>query len=233
MTEVHSTPAEARNTNERSWARWGGAAGALGVLAWLAGTAMIPPTARLASGAAELSGLLAAASSRLYVAALLAVAGGVLIVALFAALTQLACAGRPGSGLLRVALAGCIITQTLVAVGGIAALLGINAASVGLNPDLVSFCWRALWMSFVASGVPTLLFTVTGVLGLARAGLAASWVTGLGWISAAAHVLVLFAMGEQGLFALDGPIGMLTPVTTDIWILTLCATLPKRVQRRG
>lgn len=168
-----------------------------------------------------------------YVAALLAIAGGVLIVALFAALVQLVPAGRPGSGLLRVALAGCIITQTLVAVGGIATLLAVNVASIGLNPDLVSFCWGALWISFVASGVPKLLFTITGVLGIARAGLAASCVTGLGWISAAAHTLVLFAIGEQGLFALDGPIGMLTPVTTDIWILTVCATLSRRMRQRG
>lgn len=216
-----------------TWARWGAAAGALGVIAWLAGTGMIPPSARLGAGATQLASLLADGASRLYVAALLAVAGGVLIVTLFVVLTQLVPAGRPGSILLRVSVAGCIITQTLVAVGGIAALVGINAAAAGMEPDFVALCWRALWLSFVASAVPTLLFTVTAILGLARAGLSPGWVTLLGWISVVTHVLVLFAVRDQGLFALDGPVGMLSPVATDLWILTLCANLRGRLRRQG
>lgn len=115
-------------------------------------------------------------------------AGGVLIVARFVALTQVVPSGRPAAGLLRLSAVGCIVTQT---------------------------------------------FTVSAVIGITRAALAPVWVTVLGWISAAAHVVVLFALGDTGPFALDGPVGMFVPVTTDLWLLTMCANLPGRVKRRA
>ncbi len=47
----------------------------------------------------------------------------------------------------------------------------------------------------MAAAVPTIMFTVTGVLGLRQAGLSPPWVPALGWLPAAAHVLVLFTLG--------------------------------------
>ena len=75
--------------------------------------------------------------------------------------------------------------------------------------------------------MPTILFTVTGVLGLRQAGLSPPWVSALGWLSAAAHVLVLFTLAQRGAFAADGIIAGLVPLTTVIWILALAATLPR------
>lgn len=215
-----------------AWARWGAATGMLGVVAYLVGTGLIPPTARLEAGAIELARILAAMPGRLYFAAFMAIAGAILIVVLFVALTLLVPAGRPGSGLLRVSLATSIIAHTLVPVGGIVALVAVNAAASGMNPEFVLLCWRALWLSFVASAVPTVLYTATAVLGLARAGLAPGWISILGWIAAIAHAVALFAVRERGLFALDGLVGMLTPLTTDLWLLALCVTLPGRVRRQ-
>ncbi len=79
----------------------------------------------------------------------------------------------------------------------------------------------------LASAVPTIVFTVTGVLGLRQAGLSPPWVSALGWLSAAAHVLVLFTVAQRGAFAVDGIIAGLVPLTTVLWILALAATLPR------
>ena len=73
----------------------------------------------------------------------------------------------------------------------------------------------------------TILFTVTAVLGLRQAGLSPPWVSAVGWLSAAAHVLVLFTLAQRGAFAADGIIAGLVPLTTVIWILALAATLPR------
>jgi hypothetical protein len=71
------------------------------------------------------------------------------------------------------------------------------------------------------------LFTVTGVLELRQAGLSPPWVSALGWLSAAAHVLELFTLAQRGPFAADGIIAGLVPLTTVIWILALAAARPR------
>ena len=68
----------------------------------------------------------------------------------------------PGRGLVRVSLAGCVITQTLVAVGASFALAGVHAAAGTADAGLIAFGWRGLWLTFTASAVPTIMFTVTG-----------------------------------------------------------------------
>ena len=55
--------------------------------------------------------------------------------------------------------------------------------------------------------------------GLRQAGLSPPWVSALGWLSVAAHVLVLFTLAQRGAFAADGIIAGLVPLTTVIWIL--------------
>jgi hypothetical protein len=62
---------------------------------------------------------------------------------------------------------------------------------------------------------------------LAQAGLSPPWVSTLGWLSAAAHVLVLFTLAQRGPFAPDGVIATFVPVTTVMWILAVAATLPR------
>jgi len=59
------------------------------------------------------------------------------------------------------------------------------------------------------------------------AGLSPPWVSAVRWLSAAAHVLVLFTLAQRGPFAADGIIAGLVPLTTVIWILALAATLPR------
>ena len=171
--------------------------------------------------------MLRAHTGQLYAAALLAVLGAVLLAAFFVVLTRLVPEGSPGWGLLRVSLAGCVITQTMVALGASFGLAGVHAAAGNAGAGLAALGWRALWLTFWASGVPTILFTVTGVLGLRQAGLSPPWVSALGWLSAAAHVLVLFTLAQRGPFAADGIIAGLVPLTTVIWILALAATLPR------
>jgi len=126
-----------------------------------------------------------------------------------------------------VSLAGCVITQTMVTVGASSGLAGLHAAAGNAGAGLAVLGWRGLWLTFGASAVPTTLFTVTGVLGLRQAGLSPPWVSAAGWLSAAAHVLVLFTLAQRGAFAADGIIAGLVPLTTVIWILALAATLPR------
>jgi hypothetical protein len=151
----------------------------------------------------------------------------VLLAGFFAVLTRLVRQGYPGWGLLRVSLAGCVITQTLVAVGASFGLADVHAAVGGANAGLVAFGWRGLWLTFLASAVPTVLFTVTGVLGLRQAGLCPQWVSALSWLSAALHLLGLLTLAQRGAFAPDGIIAALVPLSTVIWILALVATLPR------
>ena len=224
--QASSAPA----ADQLRWARWGAAAGVVGMLAWMVGTALIPLQAKLENGDRRLATLLNENASRLYVAALLAVAGGVFLVGLFAVLTRLAPQGRPGWGLLRVSLAGCVVTQTMVAVGAAFGLVAIHSAVAAEPASLVALAWRALWMTFLASAVPTILFTATGVLGLRAAALAPTWVAVLGWISAAAHVVVMTTVAQSGQFAPDGIVGALTPLTTVLWVLGVAAMLPRRVR---
>ena len=212
---------------DRAWIRWGVAAAVTGMVAWVVGVALIPLDAKLDKGDRHLAQVLRAHTGQLYAAALLAVLGAVLLVGFFAVLTRLVPEGYPGWGLLRVSLAGCVITQTLVATGACFALAAVHAAAGNAAAGLVALGWRGLWLTFLASGVPTIMFTVTGVLGLRQAGLAPPWVLFLGWLSAAAHLLVLFTLAQRGVFAPDGIIAAVVPVTTVVWILALAATLPR------
>jgi len=212
---------------DRAWVGWGVAAAVTGMLAWLGGFALIPLDARLDNGEQHLVQVVRAHTGQLYAAGLLAVLGAVLLAAFFVVLTRLVPEGSPGGGLLRVSLAGCVITQTMVAIGASFGLAGLHAAAGNAGAGLVALGWRALWLTFLASGVPTILFTVTGVLGLRQAGLSPPWVSAVGWLSAAAHVLVLVTLAQRGPFAPDGIIAGLVPLTTVIWILALAATLPR------
>jgi hypothetical protein len=212
---------------DRAWVRWGMAAAVTGMLAWVIGVALTPLDAKLEKGEQHLVQVLRAHTGQLYAAAVLTVLGAALLVAFFVVLTRLVPEGYPGWGLLRVSLAGCVVTQTLVAVGASFALAGLHAAAGNAGAGLVALGWRGLWLTFLASAVPTILFTVTGVLGLRQAGLSPPWVSALGWLSAAAHVLVLFTLAQRGAFAPDGIIAELVPLTTVIWILALAATLPR------
>jgi hypothetical protein len=138
--------------------------------------------------------VLRAHTGQLYAAGLLAV----LLAAFFATLTRLVPEGSPGWGLLRVSPAGCVITQTMVATGASSGLAGVHAAAGTAGAGLVALGWSGLWLTFWAFAVPTIVFTVTGVLGLRQAGLSPPWVSALGWLSAAAHLLVLFTLAQRG-----------------------------------
>jgi hypothetical protein len=212
---------------DRAWVRWGTAAAVTGMLAWLAAFALTPLDAKLDHGDQHLAQVLRAHTGQLYAAGLLAVLGAVLLAAFFAVLTRLVPEGSPGWGLLRVSLAGCVITVTMVAVGASFGLAGLHAAAGNAGAGLAALGWRGLWLTFWASAVPTIVFTVTGVLGLRHNGLSPPWVSVLAWLSAAAHAPVLFTLAQRGPFAPDGIIAGLLPLTTVLWILALAATLPR------
>ena len=75
---------------DRAWVRWGMAAAVTGMLAWLAGFALIPLDAKLDKGEQHLVQVLQAHTGELYAAVLLA--------AFFAVLTRLIPEGSPGWG---------------------------------------------------------------------------------------------------------------------------------------
>ena len=216
-----------RLTADRSWVRWGVAAAVAGMVSWVVGVALIPLDAKLEKGDQHLAQILRAHTAQLYAAALLAILGAVLLATFFAVLSRLVPEARPGWGLLRVSLTACVITQTLVAVGASFGLAGLHAAAGKSDAALVALGWRGLWLGFLASALPTIVFTVAGVLGLRQAGLSPSWVSALGWLSAAAHLLALFTLAQRGAFAPDGVIAALVPLTTVIWILAQAAALPR------
>ena len=220
-----------RDDIDRSWVRYGVMAAVAGMACWVIGIVLIPLDAQLQNGEEQLADLLRTHSSRLYVAAGLAAVGGVLLVAYLVALTQVVPAGERGGGLLRLSLAGCVVTQTLVACGAAFAFTAVHASVANVDPALVALAWRGLWLAFLVSAVPTVLFTAAAVLGLRRAGLSLGWVSGLGWFSAGAHVLVMSTLAQRGLLAPDGPIGGIAPLTTVLWVLASAMTLPGALER--
>jgi hypothetical protein len=213
--------------SDRLFSRLGAAAAVTGMLAWVIGVAMIPSDAKLANGGQQLARVLRAHAGQLYAAALLAVLGAVLLAGFFAVLSSLVRPGQPGGVWLRVSLAGCVITQTLVTVGAGWALAAVHAAAGNAAGGLVALAWRGLWLAFLASALPTIVFTAAGVTGLGQAGLSPPWVSALGWLSAAAHLLAMFTLAQGGALAPDGIIATLIPLTTVAWILALAATLPR------
>jgi hypothetical protein len=147
-TYVRSTAQDSdRLAADRAWVRWGTAAAVTGMLAWLAGFALIPPDAKLENGEQHLAQVLRAHTGQLDAAALLAVLGAVLLAAFFAVLTRLVPEGNPGWGLLRVSLAGCVITQTMVAIGASFGLAGLHAAAGNAGAGLVALGVRGLWLT--------------------------------------------------------------------------------------
>jgi hypothetical protein len=148
MSETHTRtalPGTGRPVTDRAWVRWAVAAAVTGMLSWVAGVALIPLDAKLDKGNQHLAQVLRAHVAQGYAAALLAVLGAVLLAGFFAVLTRLVPPGHPGWGLLRVSLAGCVITQTLVAVGASSALAGVHAAAGTADAGLIAFGWRGLW----------------------------------------------------------------------------------------
>jgi hypothetical protein len=132
MQRTHSglaLPGTGNQVTDPAWVRWGVAAAVTGMLAWVAGVALIPLDAKLDTGNQHLAQVLRAHVAQGYAAALLAVLGAVLLAAFFAVLTRLVRQGQPGGGLLRVSLAGCVITQTMVAAGASFALADVHAAA--------------------------------------------------------------------------------------------------------
>jgi hypothetical protein len=122
-------PGNGRLTTDRSWVRWGVAAAITGMVSWVVAVGLIPLDAKLEKGNQHLAQVLRGHTAQVYAAALLAILGAVLLAAFFAVLTRLVPEGRPGWGLLRISLAGCVITQTLVAVGASLGLAGLHAAA--------------------------------------------------------------------------------------------------------
>jgi hypothetical protein len=180
------------------------------MLAWVIGVALIPPDAKLEKGSQQLARVLKAHAGQLCAAALLAVLGAVLLAGFFAVLSSLVRPEQPGWVWLRVSLAGCVMTQPLVAVGAGFALAAVHAAAGNAAGGLVALAWRGLWLAFLTSALPTSVFTATAVIGLGRAGLSPPWVSALGWLSAAAHLLAMLTLAQDGAFAPDGIIATLT-----------------------
>src|SRR4029077_2212215 len=135
-------------SSERSWVRSGVVAALLGMACWIIGLALIPVDAQLQNGEEQLADLLRSDATRLYLAAGLAALGAVLLVVFSVALTQVVPNGAPGGGLLRLSLAGCLMTQTLVVCGTAFGFAGEHAAIAHADPALVALAWRGLWLSF-------------------------------------------------------------------------------------
>jgi hypothetical protein len=129
------------------------AAAVTGMLAWVISVALAPLDAKLDKGEQHLVQVLRAHTGQLYAAGLLAVLGAVLLPAFFAVFTRLVPEGSPGWGLLRVSLAGCVITQTMVAIGASFGLAGLHAlAGNAAGAGLAALGWRALWLTFLPPG---------------------------------------------------------------------------------
>jgi hypothetical protein len=126
---------------DRAWAGWGVAAAVTGMLAWVISVPLTPLDAKLDKGEQHLVQVLRAHTGQLYAAGLLAVLGAVLLAAFFVVLTRLVPEGSPGWGLLGVSLAGCVITQTMVAIGAPFGLAGLCAAAGNAGAGLAARGW--------------------------------------------------------------------------------------------
>jgi hypothetical protein len=141
-----------RRAAGRAWARWGTAAAVTGMSARVAGSALIPLDAKPDNAGQHLARVLRALTGQRDAAARLAVLGAVLLAAFVAALTRLVPEGNPGRGLLRVSLAGCVITQAMVAADASSGLAGLHAAAGTAGAGLAALRGRALRLTFGPRG---------------------------------------------------------------------------------
>jgi hypothetical protein len=86
----------------------------------------------------------------------------------------------------------------------------VHAAAGRVDTGRVAFGWRGLWLAFLTSASPAIVFTVTGLLGLRQGGTVSAVGLRLGLGAGGGARLVIF-----------------TPLTTVIWILARAGTLPR------
>jgi len=77
VAQLGRPPGTRRLEADREWIRWGVAAAVTGMLAWVAGVALIPLDAKLDKGNQHLAQVLRAHSAQLYAAVLACVSGPV------------------------------------------------------------------------------------------------------------------------------------------------------------
>ncbi|MQA82699.1 MAG: hypothetical protein GEV10_30285 [Streptosporangiales bacterium] len=210
---------------------WGAVAGLAGMLFWIIGLAMVPTTVHLSDGDAAVASMVRAAAVRLFIAIQLAGLGTVFLLILLTGLTVAVPGGARGGTSLRVGLVAGVLTQALVGTSTVFAAVAVFSAAHGGGAALVASGWAGLFAGFAVSAIPTLVMTVGVVLGTHVARLAPPWVGALGLLSGLAHILAATTFARTGPFALDGPIGLLTPLTTVVWIIALSVVLLVRVAK--
>lgn len=233
--EVPTQPAASEVTSapvaRRRALVWGAVAGLVGMVSWIIGLAMVPTTAHLSDGDAAVASMVRAAAVRLVIAIQLAGLGTVFLLILLTGLAVTVPGSARGGPSLRVGLVAGVLTQALVATSTVFAAVAVFSAARGGNAALVAFGWTGLFAGFAVSAVPTIVMTAGVVLGTHAARLAPPWVGALGLLSGLAHILAATTFARTGQFALDGPIGMLTPLTTVAWIIALSTVLIVRASR--
>ncbi|MQA88001.1 MAG: hypothetical protein GEV03_26115 [Streptosporangiales bacterium] len=210
---------------------WGAVAGLVGMLAWIVGLAMVPTSAHLSDGDAAVASMVEAAAVRLFIAVQLGGLGAVLLLVLLAGLVVSVPAAALGGLSLRVGLVAGVLTQAIVGTSTVFAAVAAFSAANGGGAALVAWGWTGLFAGFAVSGVPTVVMTAGVVLGAHAARLAPPWVSTLGLLSGLAHILAATTFARTGPFALDGIIGLVTPLTTVLWIVALSIVLLVRANR--
>jgi hypothetical protein len=220
-----------------SSAQYGAAAGAAGVVLYMAGTLVMGDRPGFEAGGAEIAGDLEENRTQIQLGCAIHAAWTPLFVWFLATVASLA--GEAGSGARGAAVVafGCGLVFTGLFLVDLTALAvsALRPENMAADPELAvalrDFEWLAMGSaSFVMAGV----LAAFAVLVLQHG---AVWPRWLGWLAALAAVLYLLRAGTlfatDGVFAADGILGLYVPVVAVAgWVLIASVTLARNLVDR-
>ena len=213
----------------------GAAAGAAGIVLYLAGALTIGERPRFDAGGAEITAHLAENRTRIQLGCAILAAWTPLFVWFLATVASVAGERGAGARITATVALGCGLVFVALFLADVTALAvgALRPENTAGSPELAvalrDFEWLAMGAaSFVTCGV----MAAFAVLALRHG---AVWPRWLGWLAAIAAVLYALRVGTlfatDGAFAADGLLGLYVPVTAvSAWILTASVTLALRLR---
>jgi hypothetical protein len=225
------------NIMERdSWAPYGAAAGAVGVVLYVAGALVMGDRPAFDATGAEVAAHLDEHRTRIQVACAIQVAWTPLFVWFLATVASLARELGPGAYRAATVGFGCGLIFTALFLADVTALAvgALRPENMAASPELAAalrdFEWLAMGAaSFVTAGVMAAYAAL-----VLRHG--AIWPTWLGWLAAIAAPLYALRIATlfttDGPFAADGLVGLYLPVfAVAAWVLAASVTLALELRR--
>lgn len=208
----------------------GAAAGAIGVLLFVAGAVAIGELPAFDASGEEIASHLDRNRTRIQIGVALDALAAPFLVWFLATVVQVASARGPAAARTGMVAFGCGVVYVAVFLVDVSALAvsALRPESMAAAPELARALRDLEWIAIgVATPLGVAMLAAFAVLALRDR---AVWPTWLGWLAALAAGAYLLRIGtvftDRGVFAADGALGLHLPVTAfAAWILTASVVL--------